>query len=86
MIKYWGLFKDLFVVLDDLKDSGWRLSEAIVKNVIILLASAVILLFGIDLGLTELEVGAMAAAVMSVVGIIIRLRSSGGVIKIKEDK
>ena len=86
MIKYWGLFKDLFVVLDDLKDSGWRLSEAIVTNVIILLASAVILLFGVDLGLTELEVGAMAAAVMSVVGIIIRLRSSGGVIKIKEDK
>lgn len=84
-MKYWELFKDLFIVFDEYKESGWRLSEAMIANMIVLVSSALVLIFGVDLGLTDLETGAVATGIMSVVGIILRLRSKGGEIKIGKD-
>ena len=70
------------MVFSDFKDSGFRPSEAIIVNVIILLGSAA-LLFGFDLGITEVEAAVLATGAMSVIGIILRFRSSGGESKLK---
>ena len=51
-MKYIDLIKDFFMVFSEFKDSGFRPSEAIIINGIIFLASAA-LLFGFDLGVTE---------------------------------
>lgn len=83
-MKYLSFIKDLFLVIDEYKDT--RISEAMIVHTLVLLSSGLILFFGIDLGFTQAEYAAIAAGIYSIVGIIVRYRSKGGVSKLKEKK
>lgn len=73
--------KNLFIVKQS--DGSTRLSKAMIGNVVVLIAS-IALLVGVEL--SENDIAVITAAAMSVGGIILRLESSGGTIKIKGDR
>lgn len=85
MIKYFGLIKDFFMVYDELKDSGYRPSEAMIVNAVLLVSSALVIIFGVDLQLTDVESYAIAGAIFSFINIIVRFRSKGGQSKLKKE-
>lgn len=85
-MKYWSIIKDFFIVFDEFKESGWRVSESIVTNAIVLVAAAVLLIFGVDLGLTGVDTAAIATFIVTIVNIVLRYRSGGGQTKLKIKK
>jgi len=53
MIKWINLFKDAFMVYDDLKDSGWRISKTMATSTIMILSSIIVLTGIVDTGRTN---------------------------------
>lgn len=74
--------KDLFIV--NKPDGGTRLSEAMITNTVVLISSALVAIGGVGQAVAGAEVTAITAGIMAVGNVVIRLRSQGGTIKVKE--
>ena len=79
--------KDLFYVEDGSEEDTrgvaypkFRLSEAMTANAAILIVSILI-----GIGVDEVEAAAIATAVMAILGMLLRLRSTGGEVKLKKE-
>lgn len=87
-MKYIKIIKDLFLVIAEYKDNGQRVSEAMLAGsagVIagILVATGVVPL-GMESETTTIVLGA-CTALWNLVFMVIRLRSDGGKIKLRDD-
>ena len=85
MIKWINLFKDAFMVYDELKDSGWRISKTMATSTIMILSSIIVLTGIVDTGFTDAEIMAIGTGIYSSVIAIIRVFSDGGRIKLHDD-
>ena len=85
MIRWINLVKDAFFIYDDFKASGQRLSKTMVTGALAILSSILIFTGVIDTGFTDAEVMAIGTGLYSRVIMVIRLRSDGGRIKLRDD-
>ena len=85
MLKIINYIKDAFLVYDDYKKSGARLSEAMVTNALMLVSSMLVGFGLISTGFTDEEVMAIGTGIYAAINLVIRLRSDGGKIKVRDD-
>lgn len=85
MIKWINILKDAFLIYDDFKDSGQRLSVTMVTAGLMVISSVLVLTGIIPTGFTDAEVMAIGTGIYSLVIMVIRLFSDGGKIKLQSD-
>jgi len=76
-MKWLSLIKNFYVVWDEYSKTH-RISESMVTNTVILISSILVYSGVMDVGFEQQDVAAISAGIMSVIGIIVRLRSKGG--------
>lgn len=81
-----NVIKDAFLVYDEYKDNGQRLSESMIISALMLVSSALVGFGVISTGFTEENIMALGAGVYAAVNMVIRLRSKGGKIKVIDNK
>jgi hypothetical protein len=82
MHKIIKLIQSAFLIYDDYKDNGQRISESMVFSVVMLLGSALVLFGVIPTGFAEQDAMAIGTGLYALGNMILRLRSKGGKIKL----
>jgi len=83
-LRWLEIVKDAFLVYDDFRDSGQRVSKEMFSGAIGLVSSAAVLVWGV--GLENEDIMAGGAFLYSLYFMFLRYRSDGGKIKLKEDR
>lgn len=82
--RWLDIVKDAFLVYDDFKDSGQRISKEMFSGAIGVLSSVAVLIWGV--GLENEAIMAGGTFLYSLYFMFLRYRSDGGKIKLRDDK
>lgn len=84
MLKIINYIKDAFLIYDDYRESGFRISESLVFQAVVFLFSIVVGIGAINAAPSEAETAAIATGVYAVINYYFRLRSQGGKAKLRD--
>ncbi len=85
MGKVFEILKKAFIVYDEYRDSGYRLSHEMIIHALVLVSSAAVGFGLIPVDFQESDIIAAGTAVYALVSMVARMRSEGGKIALKED-